>query len=75
MLKRKSKVKSTTLWFSLWSAAYLTYALIAKVELSWFSGVAVALAGIIVAYVAGNKATDFRHGREMDDDPPVPPQT
>lgn len=71
MLKKRSKVKSTTLWFSIWSALYLTYALLAKVELSWFSGVAVALAGIIVAYVAGNKATDFRHGRETDE----PPQT
>jgi len=50
----------------------LTYALIAKVELSWFSGVAVALAGIIVAYVAGNKATDFKHGRELEDKPDPP---
>lgn len=67
MKRRKSKVKSTTLWFSLWSAMYLTYALITKIDVSWFSGVSVALAGIIVAYVAGNKAIDYKVGPEMVD--------
>ena len=67
MKRRKSKVKSTTLWFSIWSACYLTYALITKIDVSWFSGVSVALAGIIVAYVAGNKAVDSKWGPEMID--------
>lgn len=67
MKRRKSKLYSSTLWFSIWSALYLTYALITKIDVSWFSGVSVALAGIIVAYVAGNKAIDYKVGPEMID--------
>lgn len=68
MIRRPSKVQSTTLWFSIWSALYLTYALITKTDVTWFGGVSVALAGIIVAYVAGNKAVDYKNGRDTIDD-------
>lgn len=61
---RKSKLKSSTFYFSLWSAAVLTYAVLKGINLDWFGGVSVALTGIIIAYVSGNKAIDYKHGPE-----------
>jgi len=62
----KRKVKSTTLWFSVWAAAMLSYGLFFKIDLSWFSAAAPMLLGIIITYVAGNKAYDWKHGHDTE---------
>jgi hypothetical protein len=58
------KIKSTTLWFAIWSAALLTLAVILRFDAAWFGGTAPILGAIILGYVAGNKAYDFKRGRE-----------
>jgi hypothetical protein len=58
------KVKSTTLWFAIWAAALLSLAVALKFEAAWFGGTAPILGAIILGYVAGNKAYDFKRGRD-----------
>jgi hypothetical protein len=63
---RKRKIKSTTMWFSIWAALVLTGSIIIRVNLPWFDAVAPILAGLIVTYTIGNKAVDFKHGPDQE---------
>jgi hypothetical protein len=63
---RKKWFKSTTTWATIWCVGILTYALITKVDLPWWNGVSVALAGAIVTYVGGTKIIDYKHGPETE---------
>jgi len=64
-MKRKSRAKSTTFWFSIISFLIIGYITVEKEQ--WANNIAMALVAIPLAYVAGNKATDFKHGPEMEE--------
>lgn len=67
-VKRREKIKSTTLWFSIWSASVITYIVIFKIDNSWVGSLLSFLSGIIISYTIGNKAINFRHGPEEKED-------
>jgi hypothetical protein len=63
---RKKWWKSTTAWVTIWAIAFLTYSLIAKINLPWISATAPILASAVALYIGGNKAVDYRHGPEQE---------
>ena len=64
---RKRKWKSTTFWITLWSMAIVSYIVVYTPAGSVTMQSVAALCGaIILAYVGGNKAIDFRHGPEQE---------
>jgi hypothetical protein len=69
-MKRKSKSKSTSFWFSAWAAALVTYIVfkVADFQFPWVGGLVIGLLSIITANVVGNKSVDYKHGPEMEDD-------
>jgi len=67
-MTRKTKWKSTTWLVTVWAVAILSYCIVRQLNASWMSAVLPILAGIIVTYVGGNKAVDYKHGPEMRDE-------
>ena len=72
---RKKTWKSTTFWITLWATLVLTsivvHTLIVSTTMqSGAAGVLQAISGlcgaVILAYVGGNKAVDYKHGPEQE---------
>jgi hypothetical protein len=55
-----TKLKSRKLWVTLWAMLIITYALVVKVNLDWFNGLAPILGGVIIAYVGGQSYIDSK---------------
>lgn len=73
-MKRKPWHKSTTFWFAFWAAGIVTYVVIKNpANAIWASSVVGLCSAIVLTYLGGNKAVDFRHGPEMIDEIPKKP--
>lgn len=67
-MPRKAKWKSTTLWVTAWAMAVVSYLLWKQPNVVWAGNVITMCSAIIMVYVGGNKAVDFKHGPEMEKD-------
>ena len=63
---RKKLWKRTTFLFTLWSAGILSYIVIANQSNSFLTTLAPILGSIILAYIGGEKASQYKHGIEME---------
>jgi len=63
---RKKWWKSPSGWITIWSMAVVTYIVIRDLSSSFLTSLAPILGAVILAYVGGNKAVDFRHGPEQE---------
>jgi hypothetical protein len=66
-MKRGSKLRSSTLWITIWACSIITIALVLHLELAWLPALMPILGLVISAYIAGNKMFDYRHGNETED--------
>jgi hypothetical protein len=57
----KEKLSSRKFLITLWAICTLSYALITKVDVSWFSGLAPILGLIITAYIGGQTYLDSKN--------------
>jgi hypothetical protein len=63
---RKRTWRSTTFWITLWAIAIITYLVVLTPSASFITSVIPICGAIILAYVGGNKAVDFKHGPEQE---------
>ena len=63
---RKKWYKRTTFVVTMWSMVLLTYIVIRDLSSPFLTSLTPILGAIILAYVGGEKLTDYRHGPEVE---------
>lgn len=63
---RKRWYKKTSDWLVIWASGLLTFIVIYRSDAPALTSVASILGAVVIAYVGGNKAIDFRHGPEQE---------
>ena len=70
-MKRKPHIKNPSFWFAIWAAIIVSYVVIRNpMGAQWASSVVSLCTAVIVLYVGGNKAVDYKHGPEMIEEQP-----
>ena len=63
---RKKWYRRTTVWLTIWSTGLLTYIVIANLSSPFLISLAPILGAVILTYVGGDKAVDYKHGPDHE---------
>lgn len=59
-----NKLSSRKFWITLWAMSMLTYGLITKTDLAWFSGLAPILGAIVAVYIGANAYLEGKKSKD-----------
>lgn len=63
---RKRWYKRTTLWATVWCMGLLSYIVVCNLSNPFLISLAPILGAVILTYVGGDKAVDFKHGPDHE---------